>query len=196
MRTLKLTTIAAVAILATAASGQVRAGVYDYGYTPTYSSYPVSSGTYCPSCTSGQCPSCAGVPSYSYAPSYSYPTYSTGTTYGTGASCATGTCPNGSCGANGACCANGRCGTCPAGTCRSGNCPANCPNGQCTSGRNRDLGASVDAPIVPSYTRPDYSPPAPRFAPSSWSPAPAPWRSYDERPSDRFNTNLESPFYN
>jgi len=35
MRTLKLAAIAAGAILAVAAGGQVRGGVYDYSYTPT-----------------------------------------------------------------------------------------------------------------------------------------------------------------
>jgi hypothetical protein len=193
MRTLKLAAIAAGAILAAAAGGQVRGGVYDYSYTPTYSGYPVS-GSVCPT---GQCGSSVPVPSYSsYAPSYSYTTYAPSATYGGGAAAPTGSCPNGCCGVNGGCCANGRCGTCPAGTCRSGNCPANCPNGQCNSSRNRDAGPVTDAPMAPSYAQPEYSRSAPRYTPTNWSPAPSARRNYDAGRSDRVNGELESPFYN
>lgn len=131
MRTLKLTAIAAVAIFAAAAGSQVRGGVYDYSYTPsygtpTYNGYPIS-GSQCPcrstqcssmQCPSGQCGCSMSVPSSTvYAPPYSNTTFAPSTTYGTGASRPMSNCPNGCCGScrvNGGC--NGRCGTCPAGT--------------------------------------------------------------------------------
>jgi hypothetical protein len=217
MRTFKLAAIAAVAISAAAAGGQVRGDVYGYPYTPTYSSYPVGNSN----CPTGQCGTSAAVPSYSYAPSYSYSSYYPGTaipavaTYPSSScpNCPNGSCsscPNGSCGScrNGSCsscgpngcCANGRCGTCPPGACQSGNCPANCPNGQCAPGRNRDFTGSQDGSFSPSSSRPDYSPPAPRYSPATWSNTPAPRRNYDQGPSDRYNRDrdneLESPFYN
>jgi hypothetical protein len=212
MRTLKLTAIAAVAVLGTAFASSARGGVYDYSYAPIYGGYPVSSAPVCPS---GQCYPSVATPSYSYTPTYSFTSYGAGTTYGTGATYGTSPCPNGNCGSCGVngCCANGRCGTCPSGTCRSGNCPANCPNGncsngscpngncpngncangQCTSGRNRDLGRSLDAP---SYTRPDFTAPSAQYAPTNWSRGPRDSRSYDPGQYDRSNGNLESPFYN
>jgi len=201
MRTLKLAALAAVAVVGTAFASSAHGGVYDYNYAPSYGGYPVSSAPVCPS---GQC-----YPSVS-APSYTLTSYGPGTAYGTGATYGTTTCPNGNCGSCGVngCFANGRCGTCPSGTCRSGNCPAscpngncshgscpngNCPNGQCTGGRNRDLGRSLDAP---SYTRPELTSPSAQYVPSSWSRAPRASRTYDVGPHDRFNGNLESPFYN
>jgi hypothetical protein len=216
MRSLKLAAIAAAAILAAGAANQVSAGVYDYPYSPTYESYPVSG----PS--SGPAPS---YPSSYSSPAYA-PTYAPSSTYGSSTDLSTGTgparrCPSGncgSCGANGGCCsnggccengrcssgccANGRCGTCPPGACQSGNCPANCPNGHCSPSRNRDLSASFDGPAGPSYRgqdyRVDYAPPAPRYTPSSWSRSSAPFRNYDSGSSDRVlrDRELESPFYN
>jgi hypothetical protein len=221
MRTLKLAACAAMALTAAAAGTQARGDVYGNPYTPTYSGYAVSTSP----CSSGQCGTSLAVPSSSYAPSsyappsYSYSSYYPGTavpaatSYPSGAcpNCPNGSCnscPNGSCGScrNGSCrscgpngcCANGRCGTCPPGACQSGNCPANCPNGQCTLGRNRDFSGSQDGSFSPSYSRPDFSPPVPRYAPASWSDSPARRRSYDVSPSDRYNRDneLESPFYN
>jgi hypothetical protein len=207
MRTLKLTAFAAVAVLGTAFASSAHGGVYDCSYAPSYGGYPVSSAPVCPS---GQCYPSVSTSSYSYTPSYSLTSYGAGTTYGTGPIYGTGTCPDGncgSCGVNGGC-ANGRCGTCPSGTCRSGNCPASCPNGNCSSGscrsgdcpngqctgrRNRDLERSLDAP---SYTRPEFTAPSAQYVPSGWSRAPRASRSYDAGPRDRFNDNLESPFYN
>jgi len=202
MTNLKLAAIAVLAITA-AAGGQVRGGAYDYPYTPTYSSYPVSGSP----CSSGQCGNSAAVPSYSYTPAYSYSTYSPTTTYGGAASCPTGNCATGCCGATGGCCASGRCGscscgtcptgTCPAGACQSGNCSANCPNGQCRLGRSRDTGISLDDQNGPNYRRADYAP-APRYKPTSWSNSPSARRNYDAEPANRVNRDreLESPFYN
>ena len=215
MRTFKLAAIAAVAISAAAAGSQVRGDAY--GYSPTYSSYPVGNSN----CPSGQCGTGTAVPSYSSAPSYSYSSYYPGTaipavaTYpssscpncpnGSCSSCpngSCGTCRNGSCsscGPNG-CCANGRCGTCPPGACQSGNCSANCPNGQCTPRRNRDFSGSQDDSFAPSSSRPDYAPPAPRYSPATWSNSPPSRRNYDRGSSERYNRDrdneLESPFYN
>jgi hypothetical protein len=207
----KLAAIAVLAITAAAAGSQVRGGAYDYPYTPTYSSYPVS-GSPCPS---GQCGNGATVPTYSYAPSYapaySYSSYAPGTSYGVNAGNSTGTCPNGCCGANGGCCANGCCangrcgscasgtcptGTCPPGACQSGNCSANCPNGQCRLGRNRDTGTSLDDQSGPINRRADFAP-APRYTPTNWSTAPSARRNYDAGPVNRVNRDreLESPFY-
>jgi hypothetical protein len=185
-RTFALTASMALTALAMVGGSQAFAGAYDYSYGPSYGpvySYPVSNGSVCPNCPSGQC-----------YPSVYSPTYAT---YGS-STCPT--CPNGTCGANGMC-GSGRCGTCPSGVCRSGNCSGNCPNGQCQSGLcpNGQCGSGyrgLSGSSGPSYTRPDYA--TPYSSPSNGYPAPRASRGIgsDYGRYDRSNTTMESPFYN
>ena len=137
MRTFKLAAIAAVAISAAAAGGQVRRDAYGYPYTPTYSSYPVSNP---PTALRGQCGTmsiravsflgrcCSAYGAhvvfdepvlFVFGLLHRRPLRRRTAVRPTGQlpeRLLSG--PNGSCGSvpNGGCCANGRCGTCPAGS--------------------------------------------------------------------------------
>jgi hypothetical protein len=213
MRKLQLAAgLAAVAVLAFAAVPQARADVYDYGYGPVYSPYPVVSGAACPS---GQCSG-----SY-YSPIYSttYPVSSTQAC--PNGSC--GSCPNGSCGLRGQCssgqcsggqcsgdrctsgtCRSGRCGTCPNGDCERGKCSGDCPNGQCTT-RYRGSIDPQSRPASRGYDRYDRGPDAALYRPTYSSERPS-YRDYRDEPVSRRSgrseprvnrdRDLESPFYN
>jgi hypothetical protein len=215
MRKLQLAAAAlTLAVLAFATLPQARADVYDYGYGPVYSSYPVTSGTTCPN---GQCTGSNCAPVYS-----SYPTYGAtcpNGSCGVGGACTSGTCPNGTCGScpngmcglrgscasgqcasgqcpNGQCstgqcsdgsCRSGRCRYCPNGDCDLGRCSGNCPNGQCTT-RYRGPVDSLSPPNAPVYDRPDYgTPDGPRARPlySTERPLYREYRDSDHRDRER-----------
>ena len=166
MRTFKLAAIAAVAITAAAAGSQVRGDVYGYPYTPTYSSYPVGNSN----CPSGQCGTSAagavvflctvlfvfellpgnghpggGDLSVQQLPELSERFVQARARTAPAALAATARAVRAGQMAAARTDAAGRARREPA---NRETVPANCPNGQCTPGRNRDYSGSQDDPVA------------------------------------------------